>query len=121
MAKITHVAIGVKNLERAIKFYRENFGFQIYYHKDIDWAMLELNGTTLSFVVTPQDTPPLPAGHPSHFGICTDTPEEVDQWYQKLSKKNLKGLQAPKIHRDKSYGFYLKDSEENYLEVIHIP
>ena len=57
-------------------------------------------------------------GHYRHTGICVDSPEEVDHYYEALSFFKPHSL---KTHRDRSYGFYLQDTEGNDLEIIFIP
>lgn len=118
---ITHVAITVNDLKRSIAFYTNHFGFKPYHTSDKDWAMLYLGNTTLSLVVHSETKADSPEGiHPAHFGITVDSPENVTKWHTALTKKNIT-CSAPKLHRDKSFGFYLKDSEGNNLEVIYIP
>lgn len=107
---IRHAALGVRDLERALAFYRE-LGFEAYYAGDADWAMVEAGGTTLSLVHS----------HPPHIGAVLDSPEAVDKLHAALARRKLPGLKAPVVHRDQSYGFYFTDTEGNQLEAIFIP
>ena len=121
---LRHAALPAKDLERAIRFYREAFDFEPYHISDKDWAMVTLAGTTLSFIKVPPSAPDVPAPikgtHPSHVGICATTREEVDTLYQRALPLS-RSVGKPAEHRDGSYGFYLLDSEGNQIECIYIP
>ncbi len=118
-----HVAIPVQSIARARKFYCEHFGFYPYYEKDQEkWSMVVKNGTSISFLeVSPNNDQEAPseAGHYRHFGLCYSSKEEVVELFEKL--KTTYHCHSLKEHRDKSFGFYMKDTEGNNLEVIFIP
>lgn len=120
---IRHVAVAAQDLKRAARFYTEVLGFTPYHVQDADWEMFRIGGTTVSLILhegaaAPSDPK---AAHPAHFGINVESKAAVDQWHAYLSTRKLPWLTAPKLHRDGSYGFYLKDSEGNPLELIFIP
>jgi hypothetical protein len=98
-------------------------GFTPYHTMDADWKMLRLGDTTVSLILHQGASPAArpKSGHPAHFGLNVESMDEVDDWHDFLVDKGLGPLPAPELHRDGSYGFYLKDSEGNPLEVIYIP
>lgn len=105
-----------------MRFYCDVLGFKISLSGDADWAMLELAGTTLSLIKVGSDpkrstSAPVIGTHPSHLGIVAADRKAVDEIYARIGKD----LTPPKIHRDQSYGFYLRDPDDNSLEVIFIP
>jgi sirohydrochlorin cobaltochelatase len=116
---IRHAALPVLDLKRALVFYTEHFGFKPYLTSDKDWAMITLGGTSLSLMPLNKITPN--QGPARHLGIQVQSPAEVDQLFKKLQATGYPHIQAPKLHRDSSYGFYFKDSEGNGLELIFIP
>ena len=118
-----HVAIPVQSIARARKFYCEHFGFYPYYQKDQEkWSMVVKNGTSISFLEVPLSNDqevPSEGGHYRHFGLCYTSKEEVIELFDAL--KSSYHCHSLKEHRDKSFGFYMKDTEGNNLEVIFIP
>ncbi len=123
---IKHIALPAFDLERAIGFYTKYLGFSRYYPADPDWTMVYSNGTTLSFLkreASGQDQKndkDSSAGHPQHVGIVVSSMQEVDELFEQLKNDGHNPFSLKK-HRDGSYGFYLKDSESNAIEVIFIP
>jgi sirohydrochlorin cobaltochelatase len=121
---VRHAALAVQNIERALQFYQEELDFEVYYSGDSDWAMLHQCGTTLSVVLghsERQDTHSSPSGsHPDHLGITLASREQVDAWNARLQSRGIP-CGKPVLHRDKSYGFYLKDPDGHIWELIFIP
>ena len=121
---VRHAALAVSDLPRALAFYIETLGFTPAYVTDRDWAMLSLGGTTLSLVPVPHFMPLTLNGggsHPAHIGIVLPSMEAVDALHQRIRYTDVPSLEAPKRHRDGSYGFYLTDLDGNALECIFIP
>ena len=142
---LKHAAVCVHDVRRALRFYCEYLGFEPYLINS-DWAMVYSGGTSLSLIPQTQSSnashssaqasategspAPLPTdrfGGQSkssglhHLGIVAQSREEVDTTYIRLKSVGHPGLQAPKLHRDDSYGFYFSDTEGNPLECIFIP
>jgi catechol 2,3-dioxygenase-like lactoylglutathione lyase family enzyme len=118
-----HAALGVSDLARSLGFYLDTLGFEPAYVTDSDWAMVSMAGTTLSLIPVPGYTPPriLGGAHPAHLGIVLASPAEVDALHARLQYTDVTAIEAPKAHRDGSYGFYLADPDGNALECIFIP
>jgi catechol 2,3-dioxygenase-like lactoylglutathione lyase family enzyme len=89
-----HVAIQVKDIERALKWYSENFNAEIVY-LDETWAMLRFENIYLALVI--------PEQHPPHIAI----EHEHAEAYGSLVK-----------HRDGTESVYINDSEGNQLEMM---
>ena len=120
---VRHIALPVENIERALSFYSQNFDFHQYYETKSDeaWGMVSKSGTTISFLKFKDKKDIFDKsleGHAKHFGICVESKAKVDVYYKKLQGI---GAHSLKLHRDGSYGFYIQDSEGNFLEIIFIP
>ena len=89
-----HIAIQVKNIQRAVEWYTVKFKVKVSYQDDT-WAMLQFKNINLALV--------LPEQHPPHVAI--ESPD-ADQ-FGTLTK-----------HRDGTESIYITDSEDNVLEVM---
>ena len=89
-----HVAIQVSDIDRATKWYSENFNAEIVY-LDESWAMLRFENIYLALV--------MPGQHPPHIAIEHQEAES----YGPLVK-----------HRDGTESIYINDSEGNTLELM---
>ena len=61
------------------------------------------------------------AGSLDHLGIIVKTPQDVDEWASYLESKNINLVMQPKTHRDGARSIYLKDPEENVIQIIFHP
>ncbi|MBC7543311.1 MAG: VOC family protein [Candidatus Sericytochromatia bacterium] len=121
---IRHAALAVSDLARSVAFYTDTLGFTPAYVTSADWAMVSMAGTTLSLILVPHFKPPTVnegGSHPAHLGIVLPSMEAVDDLHRRLGYTDVPTLEAPKHHRDGSYGFYLTDPDGNALESIFIP
>ena len=91
---IHHIAIQVKNIQRAIEWYTKNFNVKVTYQDDT-WAMLQFKNIKLALVI--------PEQHPAHIAIES---REAEQ-FGVLTK-----------HRDGTQSVYSSDSEDNVIEVM---
>jgi len=89
-----HVAIQVKDIARALKWYSDNFNTETVYLDDT-WAMLRFENMYLALV--------LPSQHPPHIAI----EHEGAEAHGKLVR-----------HRDGTESIYINDSEGNTLELM---
>ena len=91
---IHHIAIQVKNIQRAIEWYTKNFNVEVIYQDDT-WAMLNFKNINLALVI--------PEQHPAHIAIENSEAER----FGILTK-----------HRDGTESVYISDSEDNVIEVM---
>lgn len=81
--RVDHVAFNVKDRNKSIKFYEDNFGFKKYFEHDVPVPGIEkivylrLGDTVLEFVHKPEG--PINSGY--HFCLVTD---DFDGDYQRL-------------------------------------
>ena len=91
---IHHIAIQVKNIQRAIEWYTKNFNVKVTYQDDT-WAMLQFKNIKLALVI--------PEQHPAHIAIESREGKQ----FCVLTK-----------HRDGTQSVYSSDSEDNVIEVM---
>jgi hypothetical protein len=91
-----HTAIRVKNVKESVEWYTGRFRCKVEYQDDT-WAMLEFANVRLAFVLAEQ--------HPPHIAILGD-PAAHGQ---------------AKTHRDKTSSVYLKDPNNNNVEILALP
>jgi catechol 2,3-dioxygenase-like lactoylglutathione lyase family enzyme len=91
---IHHVAVPVRDVEEAVRWYSSRFRCRVLYH-DPTWAMLEFENTRLALVVPDQHPPHLGFEHPDAdaFGPLT-------------------------LHRDGTRSIYLQDPSGNSVEIL---
>ena len=89
-----HVAIQVKDIARALKWYSENFNAETVYLDDT-WAMLRFENIYLALVI--------PGQHPPHIAIEHEGAEAHGTLIR---------------HRDGTESIYVNDSEGNVLELM---
>jgi len=94
MDSLHHVALTVKNLQRAVEFYTKNFDCRVSYQDDT-WAMLEFENISLALVI--------PEQHPSHIAFSRENAEDFGDLVK---------------HRDGVRSVYIEDSEQNSIEII---
>lgn len=92
--RIDHVAFIIKNREKSIKFYEENFGFKKYFEHDAPDPAIEkivylcLGDTVLELIHMPKGK--VNGGY--HFCIITD---DFQRDYQRLKDSGVEVIQDP--------------------------
>ena len=100
--KFDHVALQSADIATSIAWYQNHFDCEILY-QDATWAMLDVCGLSLSFVS--------PGQHPSHIAFCISNEEAVKKYKDKTFK----------VHRDGTRSFYMRDNENNFVEIVVRP
>ena len=73
--KLSHFCIHVKDMKKAIEFYREKMGFEVEYETDV-WSELKLNDkVSLALRHTPNPNP----GIGFSVGDCKEATEELEK------------------------------------------
>ena len=94
--QLDHIAINVKNVRKAVKWYVSNLGATIKYVDDT-WASMSLNGITVALT--------MPNQHPPHIA------------FRIANAANLTGSDGEvKKHRDGSSYVYASDLDGNTIE-----
>jgi len=119
MLGIRHIALFIKELEKAVDFYTRVMGMQIEWQPDADNVYLTNGGDV--FALHRVDYVPQAQQRLDHIGFVLKTAEDVDNWYAYFVKNKVKITEAPKTHRDGSHGFYCLDPVGHLLELIYHP
>jgi len=88
-----HAAIRVKNVKETVEWYTQRFRCDVEY-QDATWAMLAFENVRLAFVLAEQ--------HPPHIAIVGDPA----------------AFGAPTVHRDGTSSVYVKDPNNNNVEIL---
>jgi catechol 2,3-dioxygenase-like lactoylglutathione lyase family enzyme len=119
MLGIRHVALFIKDLEKAVDFYTQIMGMKIEWQPDADNVYLTNEGDV--FALHRVDYAPQGQQRLDHIGFVLKTPADVDNWYAYFVENGVKITEAPKTHRDNSRGFYCLDPVGHLLELIYHP
>jgi catechol 2,3-dioxygenase-like lactoylglutathione lyase family enzyme len=119
MIGIRHVALFIKDLEKAVDFYTQIMGMKIEWQPDADNVYLTNDGDV--FALHRVDYAPQGQQRLDHIGFVLKTPVDVDNWYAYFVENGVKITEAPKTHRDNSRGFYCLDPVGHLLELIYHP
>ena len=88
-----HTALRVKNVKETVDWYTRRFRCVVEY-QDATWAMLAFENVRLAFVLAEQ--------HPPHIAIVGDPA----------------AFGEPTIHRDGTSSVYVKDPNNNNVEIL---
>ena len=112
--RLGHIAIRVKDVERAKAFYL-NIGMKLIWD-DPDWCYLEAHPSKDGLALLGPGYKTAGAHFAFHF---TDKSEIVDA-HEHLKSEGVR-VGALHDHRDGTTSFYLRDPEGNWLEMLYHP
>ncbi len=114
MQRLGHIAIRVKDMERAKTFYL-SLGMVLVW-QDEDWCYLEAGAGRDGLALL---GPGYKAAGP-HFAFHFNDRVAVDAFHSKLEKEGVY-VEEVHEHRDGTASFYLRDPEGNWLEMLYQP
>ena len=115
---LRHVALKVRNFEKAIEFYREFLGFSEVWRPDDDNLYLSSGPDNLALH---RDAAPGAGGSLDHIGILVGSPEEVHAAARDLASRGVEVLKAARTHRDGSVSCYVADPDGNSVQILFEP
>lgn len=115
-----HVAVFVRDLVAARRFWVDLFGFRVEWEPDPDNLYLTSGNDNLALHRLAAGEPAMPQ-RLDHLGVFCRDPGEVDAWHAWLVASHVTILTAPRLHRDGAYSFYCQDPEGIRVQVIHHP
>ena len=120
-----HVALNVTDVEVSKTFYQTWFGMKIIWEPDDENVYMSSGVDNLALHQIPKEN--MPAFQRSqgqfldHVGFVMDSPETVDQLYERVVQAGVEIIHHPKHHRDGSYSFYLADPDRIVIQILYEP
>ena len=118
-----HVALNVTDVEVSKTFYQTWFGMKIVWEPDAGNVYMSSGVDNLALHEIPRER--VPADHQGqfldHVGFVMDSPETVDQLYERVVQAGVEIIHHPKHHRDGSYSFYLADPDRIVIQILYEP
>jgi catechol 2,3-dioxygenase-like lactoylglutathione lyase family enzyme len=112
---IRHVALTVRDLEAAEKFWVSIMGYEVEWRPDAD--NVYLHGARDNLALHRGD--PSDGGQLDHIGIAVPTAADVDAWATHLEAHGVALKTRPKTHRDGSRSIYFHGPQNLLIQVIH--
>lgn len=114
-----HLALRVRDLERALWFYRDLLGFRVVWQPDDENVYLSTGCDNLALhradEVSREDGPL------DHLGIIVGSADEVGGAERALVEAGVRILQGTKTHRDDSVSCYVADPDGNSVQILFEP
>ena len=120
-----HIALFTNKLEELVSFYKI-LNFRVIWKPDNDNYYLTSTGVDNLALHRIKDRKKYQNVENNffnkldHIGILVPTFDDVDSWFHFLKKKGVKIIKNISIHRDNSKSFYLKDPDNNIIQIICI-
>lgn len=116
---IRHVALFVRDLEAAERFWLDVMGYEVEWRPDPDNLYLHGGRDNLAMHRAAPDTDPRAAGRLDHIGIAVAMAADVDAWAAHLEAHGVTLKAQPKTHRDGSRSLYFHGPESLLIQIIH--
>jgi catechol 2,3-dioxygenase-like lactoylglutathione lyase family enzyme len=116
MLGIRHVALFVRDLDAAERFWVDAMGYAVEWRPDADNVYLCGARDNLALH---RGSPPSGQGVLDHIGIAVQAAGDVDAWAAHLQAQGVRLKTQPKTHRDGSRSLYFHGPEGLIIQVIH--
>lgn len=114
---IRHVALFVRDLETAERFWTGVMGYEVEWRPDPDNVYLRGGRDNLAI----HRGTPLGEGKLDHIGLAVPSPPDVDAWARHLESEGFVLEKPPRTHRDGSRSLYFRGPEGLLIQVLHHP
>jgi catechol 2,3-dioxygenase-like lactoylglutathione lyase family enzyme len=114
-----HVALRVRDLPAAERFFVELLGYRVVWRPDPENVYLARQGDNVALHRARE--PCGGAGMLDHIGLLVARAEEVDAWASWLEARGAQLAARPRAHRDGSRSLYLAGPEGLLVQVLHHP
>ena len=115
---IRHVALYMRDLESAERFWVDVMGYEVEWRPDADNVYLRGGSDNLALHRAAAAAEPA-SGRLDHVGLAVPRPDDVDAWAAHLAAKGVSPTTAPKTHRDGSRSLYFRAPEGLLVQIIH--
>ena len=115
---IRHVALFMRDLEAAERFWVGVMGYEVEWRPDADNVYLRGGSDNLALHRAAPGAAPTPSTL-DHVGLAVPTPADVDAWAAHLEGRGVTLKARPKTHRDGSRSLYFHGPEDLLIQIIH--
>ena len=115
---LRHVALRVRDLEAAERFFVELLGYSVEWRPDPENVYLARH---LDSVALHRHGSAGGAGLLDHVGLAVPRAEDVDAWAAWLEARGARLVARPRTHRDGARSLYLAGPEGLVVQIIHHP
>jgi catechol 2,3-dioxygenase-like lactoylglutathione lyase family enzyme len=123
---ISELALWVRDLDRAVAFYRDELGFVVESLDPGKNAFLKSNGDFLLVLFVPEDPGTMlareylartggPRGEVYHVAFCLP-PDSLDAYCERLKRRGLE-VQGPITFATGRRSYFLEDPDRHYIEL----
>lgn len=119
-AGMRHIALYVRDLHAAERFYIDLLGMQVEWRPDADNVYLTSGNDNLALHRTDRVFDVV-AQILDHIGFILNTPQDVDAWYDFLLANGVKMKSGARTHRDGARSFYCVGPEGVIVQMIYHP
>jgi len=116
---LRHLALRVADVARATEFYTRVFGMRVVWEPDADTAYLSSGCDNLA--LHRGDSGDRSHQALDHLGFVAGTIAEVETAYRWAQANALNIAKPLAHHRDGSVSFYLRDPDENVIQILFEP
>jgi catechol 2,3-dioxygenase-like lactoylglutathione lyase family enzyme len=118
---LRHVALNVRSVAKSVEFYSTVLGMKLEWMPDPENAYLTSGHDNLALHQLPQGSVPGPVQTVHHIGFVVRSPEDVDEWAQRVRAHGITLAAEPKTHRDGARSFYFHDPDGLLIQLIYHP
>jgi catechol 2,3-dioxygenase-like lactoylglutathione lyase family enzyme len=116
---LRHLALRVSDVERAVEFYSRVFGMRLVWQPDPENAYL--SGGCDNLALHRGDSADSSAGSLDHLGFIVPTIADLEAGWAWAQAERLDIAQPLRRHRDGSVSFYIRDPDENVIQLLFEP
>ncbi len=115
---LRHVALRVRDLAAAERFFVDLLGYRVEWRPDADDVYLTRHLDNVALHRADAEVGP---GLLDHLGLLVARPEHVDAWAAHLERHGARPLAPPRTHRDGARSFYVAGPEGIVVQILHHP
>ena len=115
-----HGALNVADIEAARKFYSDFMGLRVEWEPDPLNVYLTSGMDNIALHQCDRNEEDAP-GALDHIGFVVQSPEDVDRWADRTKAYGAEIVHPPRTHRDGARSFYLRDPDQNMIQILFHP
>jgi len=115
---LRHLALKVRDVGRASRFYRDHFGMRVVWEPDADNVYLSSGSDNLALH---HDAGVAPGGSLDHLGFLMGSAADVFAAADELRSRGVALAHEPRTHRDGSVSCYCRDPDGNLVQILWLP